>query len=79
MRYLVVIERTDGNYSAYSPDLPGCIATGKNPRQARQNMEEAILFHLQGLMEDGLPIPESKALANYIFVPKKSLSDLSGR
>jgi len=42
-------------------------------------MEEAILFHLQGLMEDGLPIPESKALANYIFVPKKSLSDLSGR
>ena len=57
-RFLVVIEKVDGNYSAYSPDLPGCIATGATREEAEQNMYEAIELHLQGLKEDGLSIPQ---------------------
>jgi len=49
-RFLIVIERADGNYSAYSPDLPGCVATGKTRNQAARNMHEAIDLHVRGLM-----------------------------
>ncbi len=59
-RFLVVIEKADGNYSAYSPDLPGCIATGETREVAERNIHEAIQMHVQGLMEDGLPIPTVK-------------------
>lgn len=58
-RFLVIIEKAEGNYSAYSPDLPGCVATGKTRDQAARNMHEAIKMHLDGLREDGLPIPKS--------------------
>lgn len=68
-RFLVVIERTNGNFSAYSPDLPGCIATGTTREEAERNMHEAIEMHLQGLREDNLPIPESQSYAEYIAVP----------
>ncbi len=60
-KYLVVIEQADGNLSAYSPDLPGCVATGATVTEVRERMEEAIAFHIEGLAEDGLPIPEPRA------------------
>ncbi len=67
-RFLVVIEKANGNYSAYSPDLPGCIATGSTPEEAEHNMQEAIKMHIEGLKEDDLPIPESHSFAKYIAV-----------
>lgn len=55
-RFLIVIEKADGNYSAYSPDLPGCVATGKTKDQAVMNIHEVIALHIQGLKEDGIAI-----------------------
>lgn len=69
-RFLIVIEKTNGNYSAYSPDLPGCIATGETREEAEKNMHEAIEFHIQGLIEDKLPIPESQSFAEYIAIQR---------
>jgi predicted RNase H-like HicB family nuclease len=65
-RYLVVIENAGPNYSAYSPDLPGCVATGATPDEAKKNMAEAIEFHLEGMVEDGLSIPEPSSVADYV-------------
>lgn len=65
-RFLIVIEKTDGNYSAYSPDLAGCVATGATREETEQNMYEAIELHLKGLKEDGLSIPQSSSFAEYI-------------
>ncbi len=62
-RFLVVIEKVNNNYSAYSPDLPGCVATGATREEAEKNMYEAIEMHIEGLLEDKLPIPESKSFA----------------
>lgn len=67
-RFLVVIEKADGNYSAYSPDLPGCIATGATREETELNMHEAIEAHVRGLMEDRLPVPESNSFAEYFAV-----------
>jgi predicted RNase H-like HicB family nuclease len=55
-RFLVVIEKADRNYSAYAPDLPGCVATGKTVEETEHNMHEAIEMHVQGLLEDNLPV-----------------------
>ena len=68
-RYAVVIERAAGNLSAYVPDLPGCVATGKTREQAERNMHEAVEMHIQGLIEDKLPIPKGVASAEYIAIP----------
>jgi predicted RNase H-like HicB family nuclease len=68
-RFLIVIEKTENNYSAYSPDLPGCVATGKTRDEVERNMHEAVEMHIQGMIEDELPIPESTAYAEYIAVP----------
>jgi len=68
-RFLIVIEKAHGNYSAYSPDLPGCVATGKTRSQAARNMHEAIELHVRGLREDKLPVPLSRSSAEYIAVP----------
>ena len=68
MRYAVVIEKADGNYSAYSPDLPGCIATGATREEAEKNMYQAIEMHINGLREDGLPVPESTSFAEYMAI-----------
>ena len=65
-RFLIVIEKANSNYSAYCPDLPGCIATGRTREEAARNMHEAVEMHIQGLREDNLPIPKSVALAEYI-------------
>lgn len=64
--FLVVIEKTDGNYSAYSPDLPGCVATGATREEVERNMHGAIEMHVRGLQEDNLPIPESNSFAVYV-------------
>jgi predicted RNase H-like HicB family nuclease len=68
-RFLIVVEKIKNNYSAYSPDLPGCVATGKTREEVERNMHEAVEMHIQGLLEDRLPIPESTAYAEYIAVP----------
>ena len=67
-RFLIVIEKANGNYSAYSPDLPGCVATGANREEAERNMHEAIELHVRGLQEDKLPIPESHSFAEYVVI-----------
>lgn len=66
--YLVVIEKADTNYAAFSPDLPGCVATGTTKQEALERMRRAIALHIQGLKEDGLPIPESLSSAEYLAV-----------
>lgn len=66
MRYGVVIEKANGNYSAYVPDLPGCVATGATREEVEQRLREAIRFHIEGLREDGLPVPEPTSLCDYV-------------
>ena len=67
-RFLVVVERAGENYSAYSPDLAGCVATGATREDAEKNMIEAIQLHIEGMKEDGLPIPSSTSTAEYVLV-----------
>jgi len=67
-RYLIVIERAPHNYSAYSPDLPGCVATGRTRKETESRMREAIELHLRGMKEDGLPIPRPSASAELVTV-----------
>jgi predicted RNase H-like HicB family nuclease len=66
MRYAVVIEKADGNYSAYVPDLPGCVATGATVEVVEQEIRDAIRFHIAGLEADGLPIPAPTSIAEYV-------------
>ena len=66
MRYAMIIETGKKNYSAYLPDLPGCVATGRTIEEVRERMREAIELHLAGMREDGLPIPEPTTLADYV-------------
>ncbi|BAZ92977.1 HicB family protein [Thiohalobacter sp. COW1] len=68
MKYLIIIEQTETGYSAYSPDLPGCVSTGGSPEDAEANMKEAIEFHIEGLKEDGLPVPKPTSLSSYVEV-----------
>jgi predicted RNase H-like HicB family nuclease len=68
MRYAIVIEKAQGNYSAYVPDLPGCVATGQTITEVESEMREAIAFHLEGLREDGLPVPEGASQVEYVEV-----------
>lgn len=67
-KYLVIIEKAGRNFSAYCPDLPGCIATGGTKRIVERNIREAIVFHLEGLKEDGIRIPPHTATAEYVAV-----------
>lgn len=67
-RYLIVIEKAEGNFSAYSPDLPGCVATGKTRAEVEENMLQAIRLHIEGLKEDGLPVPVPTASAEYVSI-----------
>jgi predicted RNase H-like HicB family nuclease len=68
MRYAVVIEQAESNYSAYVPDLPGCIATGSTLAETAQAVREAVEFHLDGLREDGGPIPPATSRVDYVEV-----------
>jgi predicted RNase H-like HicB family nuclease len=66
MRYAVVIERADGNYSGYVPDLPGCVASGETVQMVEGEIREAIRFHIEGLKADGLPVPAATSIADYV-------------
>jgi predicted RNase H-like HicB family nuclease len=67
-RFLIIIEKADNNFSVYSPDLPGCVATGRTRASAEKNMHSAIKLHLNGLRQDGLPIPSSRSFAEFVAV-----------
>ncbi|EHR70716.1 hypothetical protein BurJ1DRAFT_1862 [Burkholderiales bacterium JOSHI_001] len=68
MRYAIVIEKAEGNYSAYVPDLPGCVATGATVAEVEAQIREAIEFHLDGMREDGIAIPVASSQVEYIDV-----------
>ena len=66
MRYAVVIEKANGNYSAYVPDLPGCIATGRTVAAVEEEIRAAIRFRIEGLKADGIEVPAPTSLADYV-------------
>ncbi len=68
MRYAIVIEKAEGNYSAYVPDLPGCVATGATVPELESQIREAIVFHVEGLREDGIEVPEPQSQVDYVEV-----------
>jgi predicted RNase H-like HicB family nuclease len=68
MRYAIVIEKAENNYAAYVPDLPGCVTTGETIEETERQIREAIEFHIRGLREDGLAIPEPSSRVNYVEV-----------
>jgi len=68
-RFLIVIEKAKSNFSAYSPDLPGCVATGKTRDQVTRRMRQAIEMHVRGLEEDRIPVPKSSSTAESIALP----------
>ena len=69
-KFLIVIEKSETGYSAYSPDLPGCVATGRTERETEKRMYEAIELHLEGMLEDDVPVPKSTATSVYAIVSK---------
>jgi predicted RNase H-like HicB family nuclease len=66
MRYAVVIEKAGSNYSAYVPDLPGCVATGETVAAVETEIREAIRFHIEGLQADGIAVPQPTSMTEYI-------------
>ena len=72
MRYAVVIEKGERNYSAYVPDLPGCVSVGDTLEEAKAEILDAIEFHLEGMREDGLPIPKPSSWAEYVEVGERA-------
>lgn len=69
MRYAIVIEKAESNFSAYVPDLPGCVAAGQTVEETETLIREAIAFHLDGVREDGLPVPQPRSQVDYVEVP----------
>ena len=69
MRYAIVLEKAKSNYAAYVPDLPGCVATGATVKTTERRIREAIEIHLQGLREDGLPVPKPSSRVDYVEIP----------
>jgi predicted RNase H-like HicB family nuclease len=67
-RFLIIIEKGSHNYSAFVPDLPGCVATGKTLEEVKANMRDAIRMHIEGMIEDHEPIPASETMADYMDV-----------
>jgi len=68
MRYAVIIEKANGNYSAYVPDFPGCVATGRTIEDVQREIRPAIQFHIGGLRADGLEVPEPSSIADYVEI-----------
>lgn len=68
MRYAIVIEKAESNYSAYVPDLPGCVATGATVEETESQIREAIAFHLDGMREDGIAIPHPESRVEYVEI-----------
>ncbi len=73
MRYAVVIEKGERNFSAYVPDLPGCVAVGGTLEEAKAEIREAIEFHLEGMRKEGLPIPKPSSSADYVEVDEQAV------
>ena len=68
MRYAVVIEKAQSNFSAYVPDLPGCVATGKTIAEVESEIREAIQFHIEGMIEDGESVPPPSSQVEYVEI-----------
>jgi predicted RNase H-like HicB family nuclease len=68
-RYLIIVEETGTGYSAYSPDLPGCVSTGHTREEVEHNMREAIEFHLEGMLLEGIEVPAPRTYSAYVEVP----------
>ena len=68
MKYLIVVEKTETGFSAYSPDVPGCVSTGRTEEETETNMKEAIKFHVDGLKREGLPVPQPSTKSTYVEV-----------
>ena len=68
-RYAIVVEKAEANFAAYVPDLPGCVATGATVEETQRRLREAIEIHVQGLNEDGIPVPEPSSVVDYVEVP----------
>lgn len=68
MRYMVILEKGPTSYGAYVPDLPGCVAAGETKAEVVKLIQEAIEFHIEGLQEDGLPVPEPSSTIEYVEV-----------
>lgn len=68
MRYAIVVETAEGNFSGYVPNLPGCVATGATVDEVNAQIREAIAFHVEGLREDGLPVPAPESWVDYVEV-----------
>ncbi len=66
MQYVAIFERAGANFSAYLPDVPGCVATGRTREATRRNLTAALALHIAGLREDGLPVPEPSAIADAV-------------
>lgn len=79
MKYAIVIEKAENNYSAYVPDLPGCIATGATIDEVEAEIREAIEFHLDGMREDGEPIPPQAATSNTLMSPNNRFNSDAGK
>jgi predicted RNase H-like HicB family nuclease len=71
-KYLIVVEKTATGYSAYSPDLDGCVATGATREEVEREMRDAIGFHLEGMAQTGEPIPEPHAYSTYVEIPAQA-------
>ncbi len=69
-KFLIIVEKSETGFGAYSPDLPGCVAVGDTQEEAEQKIYEAIHFHLEGLQTEGLAIPTSQSVAEYMLVPE---------
>ncbi|MFH0861082.1 MAG: type II toxin-antitoxin system HicB family antitoxin [Candidatus Altiarchaeota archaeon] len=73
-KFLIVYEKTENGYSAYSPGLEGCVATGSTKKQAEKNMYEALESHIKGMVEDKIPIPKTNASVEYVLFDKRTLA-----
>lgn len=69
MQYLIVIEKTSMGFSAYSPDLPGCVSTGASREEIEKNIREAIEFHIEGLRQEGYDVPTPSSYSTYVEIP----------
>ena len=74
MKYLIVVEKTATGFSAYSPDVPGCVSTGRTEEEIKANMKEAIEFHVDGLKQEGLPVPQPSTKSAYVEITARKIS-----
>lgn len=73
MKYLIVVEKTETGFSAYSPDVPGCVSTGRTEEETEANMKEAIEFHVAGLKQEGLPVPRPSTKSAYVEITARKI------